>query len=109
MRHADHAGRAPPNDPTDLSPTTSGRARKPGASSATGGPDRTVNRRPPGTIERDDGVDGTLPQPSVVKPAKRFTIHSTLVRKTICALRSDVSSGDLRDAARQLDTYASPV
>jgi len=34
---------------------------------------------------------------------------STLVLTTICALRSDVSSGDLRDAARRLDTYASAV
>ena len=32
---------------------------------------------------------------------------STLVLTTTCALRSDVSSGDLRDAARRLDTDAS--
>jgi mRNA interferase MazF len=41
------------------------------------------------TIERDDCVDGTLPQTSVVKPAKLFTIHSTLVLKKICGLRSE--------------------
>ena len=41
------------------------------------------------TIERDDCVDGTLPQTSVVKSAKLFTIHSTIVLKKICALRSE--------------------
>ena len=41
------------------------------------------------TIEREDCVDGTLPKMSVVRPAKLFTIHSTLVLKKICALRSE--------------------
>ena len=38
------------------------------------------------TIEPGDCVDGILPKTSVVKPAKLFTIHSTLVLKKICAL-----------------------
>ena len=41
------------------------------------------------TIDQDDCVDGTLPKRSVVKPAKLFTIHSTLVLKKICALRRE--------------------
>jgi mRNA-degrading endonuclease toxin of MazEF toxin-antitoxin module len=40
-------------------------------------------------IGRDDCVDGALPKRSVVKPAKLFTIHSTLVLKKICALRRE--------------------
>ena len=52
------------------------------------------------TIERDDGVDGTLPQPSVVKPAKRFTIHSTLVLKKICGLRAEKLQAVLTEIRR---------
>lgn len=41
------------------------------------------------TLDEGDYVDGTLPQKSFVKPAKLFTVHSTLVLKRICALRHD--------------------
>jgi mRNA interferase MazF len=40
-------------------------------------------------VEQGDCVDGTLPKTSVVKLAKLFTIHSTLVLKNICALRAE--------------------
>ena len=40
-------------------------------------------------VEQSDCVDGTLPKTSVVKLAKLFTIHSTLVLKKICALRAE--------------------
>jgi hypothetical protein len=51
------------------------------------------------TIEESDCVDGLLPKTSVVKLAKVFTIHSTLVIKKICALRDeklDAVLGELR-------------
>ena len=51
------------------------------------------------TIEPGDCVDGRLPKTSVVKLAKVFTIHSTLVIKIICALRGeklDAVLGELR-------------
>lgn len=38
-------------------------------------------------IDPTDCVDGMLPKASVVKLAKVFTIHSTLVIKKLCALR----------------------
>jgi mRNA interferase MazF len=41
------------------------------------------------SIEQSDCIDGMLPKPSVVKLAKVFTIHSTLVIKKICALRAE--------------------
>ena len=41
------------------------------------------------SIDQKDCIDGTLPKISVVKPAKLFTIHSTLVFKKICALRPE--------------------
>ena len=41
------------------------------------------------TIDQDDCVDGILPKKSVLKPAKLFTMHSTLVLKRICALRPE--------------------
>ncbi len=40
-------------------------------------------------IESQDCVDGILPKPSVVKPAKMFTIHSSLIVKKICALHPE--------------------
>ena len=40
----------------------------------------------PLTIDQGDCIDGILPKKSVVKPAKLFTIHTTLVLKKICAL-----------------------
>ena len=41
------------------------------------------------TIEPGDCIDGILPKTSVVKPAKLFTMHTTLVLKKICALGPD--------------------
>lgn len=41
------------------------------------------------TIEQSNCVDGMLPKTSVVKLAKVFTIHSTLVIKKLCALREE--------------------
>jgi hypothetical protein len=38
------------------------------------------------TIDHGDCIDGILPKKSVVKPAKLFTMHTTLVLKRICAL-----------------------
>lgn len=40
-------------------------------------------------VDPDDCVDGMLPKVSVVKLAKVFTIHSTLVVKKLCALRDE--------------------
>lgn len=52
------------------------------------------------TIEADDCVDGTLPQTSLVKPTKLFTIHSTLVLKKICALRTEKLQAVLTEIRR---------
>ena len=52
------------------------------------------------TIERDNCVDGSLPQTSVVKPTKLFTIHSTLVIKKICALRTEKLQAVLTEIRR---------
>ena len=41
------------------------------------------------TIDREDCVNGHLPKKSIVKPAKLFTMHSSLVLKTICTLRRE--------------------
>jgi mRNA interferase MazF len=41
------------------------------------------------TIDQSDCVDGILPKTSVLKLAKVFTIHSTLVIKKLCALRGE--------------------
>jgi len=41
------------------------------------------------TVDKDDCLEGCLPKKSVVKPAKLFTIHATLVLKKICSLRSE--------------------
>ena len=41
------------------------------------------------TIEEHDYVDGELPKRSFVKLSKLFTVHSTLVLKKMCALRSE--------------------
>ena len=51
----------------------------------------------PFTIEQDDCIDGRLPKRSVVKPAKVFTMHSTLVLKKICALRPETLEMVLAD------------
>jgi mRNA interferase MazF len=51
------------------------------------------------TIDHDDCIDGDLPKRSTLKPAKLFTIHSTLVLKKICSLRPeplDAALGGLR-------------
>ena len=49
------------------------------------------------TIDQDDCIDGILPKRSVVKPAKLFTMHSTLVLKKICALRLEKLDAVLAD------------
>lgn len=41
------------------------------------------------TIDARDCVDGELPKTSFVKLSKLFTVHSTLVLKKMCALRSE--------------------
>ena len=41
------------------------------------------------TSDQSDCVNGMLPRVSVVKLAKVFTIHSTLVIKKLCALREE--------------------
>ena len=51
----------------------------------------------PFTIDQDDCIDGTLPKRSVVKPAKLFTMHSTLVLKKICELRPEKLDAVLAD------------
>ena len=38
------------------------------------------------TIEPGDCIDGILPKTSIVKPAKLFTMHTTLVLKKLCTL-----------------------
>jgi mRNA interferase MazF len=38
------------------------------------------------TIEPGDCTDGILPRKSIVKPAKLFTMHTTLILKRICTL-----------------------
>jgi mRNA interferase MazF len=51
------------------------------------------------SIEQSDCVDGMLPKASVVKLAKVFTIHSTLVIRKLCALREEklaATLGELR-------------
>ena len=48
-------------------------------------------------IEPGDCIDGILPKRSVVKPAKLFTIHTTLVLKKICALRPEKLSAILTE------------
>ncbi len=47
------------------------------------------------TIEPSDCIDGILPKTSVVKLAKVFTIHSTLVVKKLCSLREEKLAGIL--------------
>ena len=41
------------------------------------------------TVDERDCVDGELPKRSFVKLSKLFTVHSPLVLKKVCALRSD--------------------
>jgi mRNA interferase MazF len=38
------------------------------------------------TIDQSDCIEGILPKKSVLKPAKLFTIHTTLVLREVCAL-----------------------
>ena len=52
------------------------------------------------TIEQSDCVDGMLPKTSIVKLAKVFTIHSSLVIKRICGLRSEKLDSVLADLRR---------
>ena len=40
-------------------------------------------------VDPRDCVNGILPKPSAVRPAKMFTIHSSLVVRKICALRPE--------------------
>ncbi len=49
------------------------------------------------TIEPSDCIDGILPKKSIVKPAKLFTMHTTLVVKKLCTLRDDKLSVVLTD------------
>ena len=49
------------------------------------------------TIDPGDCIDGSLPKRSVVKPAKLFAMHSTLVLKKICALRQEKLDAVLAD------------
>jgi mRNA interferase MazF len=52
------------------------------------------------TIDQSDCVEGMLPKLSVVKMAKVFTIHSTLVIKKLCALREEKLAGILGEVRR---------
>ena len=47
------------------------------------------------TIDEYDCIGGRLPRKSVVKPAKVFTIHTTLVLHKICGLRPEKLDGVL--------------
>jgi mRNA interferase MazF len=49
------------------------------------------------TIDPDDCSHGQLPKRSIVKPAKLFTIHSTLVLKTLCTLHRTKQDAVLRE------------
>lgn len=49
------------------------------------------------TIVESDCVDGALPKTSALKPTKLFTIHSTLVRRKVCALRREKLEAVLED------------
>lgn len=51
----------------------------------------------PLTIEPGDCIDGILPRKSIVKPAKLFTMHTTLVLKKICTLGPEKVSGVLTE------------
>lgn len=39
-------------------------------------------------LEEEDFEEGALPKKSIISPTKVFTIHSALVLKKICSLRS---------------------
>jgi mRNA interferase MazF len=49
------------------------------------------------TIDQADCLDGSLPKRSIVKPAKLFTMHTTLVIKRLCALRAEKLDAVLAD------------
>jgi mRNA-degrading endonuclease toxin of MazEF toxin-antitoxin module len=49
------------------------------------------------TIEPGDCIDGMLPKKSVIKPAKLFTMHTTLVLKKLCAVGPEKLSGVLTE------------
>ncbi len=49
---------------------------------------------------RGDFAAGGLPRPSVVKPTKPFTMHSSLIAKRIGALRTDKMEEILRSLRR---------
>ena len=38
------------------------------------------------TVDEHDFIDGKLPKPSMIRPAKVFTIHSALIVKRLCAV-----------------------
>lgn len=49
------------------------------------------------SIDANDLVEGTLPKQSFVKATKIFTMHSTLVLKRICGLRTEKLDDVLRE------------
>jgi mRNA interferase MazF len=51
-------------------------------------------------IEQQDCVEGALPKTSLVKLAKVFTIHSTLIVKRLCALRGEKLAAVLDELRR---------
>ena len=59
-------------------------------------------------IDQHDCVDGNLPKKSIVKRAKLFTIHSTLVLKKLCALRRERLDAVLEDTAVLLVESTNP-
>ena len=51
-------------------------------------------------IEQVDCIDGMLPKRSVVKLAKVFTIHSTLVIRKLCGVREEKLAAVLAELRR---------
>ena len=56
-----------------------------------------ISEDSPLIIVESDCVDGALPMPSALKPAKLFTIHSTLVVRKVCGLRREKLDAVLDD------------